>query len=154
MAKRRRQDSLRISWLARNSSNGIGWFLVQSPPGERKSGIPHSVEIPAPVNGAITRAAPTSSCSSSIAVSTSDAIMYASPPALLFCRDDAKRSHHEISAHHAARAQPRPGARLLLQQARAQGGASAGRREEPLHARVPGGARGRGAGRGEQAQRP
>ena len=57
MAKRRRQASLRISWLARNSSNGIGRFLVQSPPGERKSGMPHSVEIPAPVNGAITRAA-------------------------------------------------------------------------------------------------
>ena len=29
----------------------IGLFLVHSPPGERKSGMPHSVEIPAPVNG-------------------------------------------------------------------------------------------------------
>ena len=48
MAKRRRQASLRISWLETNSSNGIGWFLVHIPPGERKSGIPHSVEIPAP----------------------------------------------------------------------------------------------------------
>src|SRR6516162_5456427 len=80
MAKRRRQDSLRISWLARNSSNGIGLFLVQSPPGERKSGIPHSVEIPAPVNGAITRAPSTSSISRSTSLSKSGAIIYA--PAL------------------------------------------------------------------------
>ena len=54
MAKRRRQASSRISWLARKSSNGIGWFLVHRPPGERKSGMPHSVEMPAPVNGTIT----------------------------------------------------------------------------------------------------
>ena len=53
MAKRRRQNSLRASWLARNSSNGIGRFLVHIPPGERKSGMPHSVEMPAPVNGTI-----------------------------------------------------------------------------------------------------
>ena len=44
-----------MSWLATNASNGIGWFFVQRPPGERKSGIPHSVEIPAPVNGTMTR---------------------------------------------------------------------------------------------------
>ena len=42
-----------MSWLAMKASKGIGWFLVHSPPGERKSGIPHSVEIPAPVNGTI-----------------------------------------------------------------------------------------------------
>ena len=36
MAKRRRQASLRISWLARKSSNWIGRVLVHSPPGERK----------------------------------------------------------------------------------------------------------------------
>src|SRR5215472_312430 len=77
MAKRRRQDSLRISVLAKNSSNGIGLFLVHSPPGERKSGIPHSVEIPAPVKGAMVRAPSTSLCSSSMAVSRSDAIMRA-----------------------------------------------------------------------------
>ena len=53
MAKRRRQASSRISWLARKSSNWIGRFLVQRPPGERKSGMPHSVEMPAPVNGTI-----------------------------------------------------------------------------------------------------
>src|SRR5271170_1503589 len=62
MAKRRRQDSLRASWLARNSSNGIGRFLVQIPPGERKSGMPHSVEIPAPVKGRMTSASPIASC--------------------------------------------------------------------------------------------
>ena len=33
MAKRRRQASSRISWLARNSSNGIGRFLVHKPAG-------------------------------------------------------------------------------------------------------------------------
>ncbi len=41
----------RASWLATNSSNGIGRLRVQIPPGERKSGMPHSVEMPAPVNG-------------------------------------------------------------------------------------------------------
>ena len=51
MAKRRRQASSRMSWLATKASNGIGWFLVHKPPGERKSGMPHSVEMPAPVNG-------------------------------------------------------------------------------------------------------
>ena len=43
-------------------------------------------------------------------------------------------------------------ARFLLQQARAQGGAPPGRREEPLHPRLPGRAGGRGARRGEQAR--
>src|SRR5262249_36783872 len=86
-----RQASSRIAWLARNSSNGIGLFLVQSPPGERKSGMPHSVEIPAPVNGAIVRAAAISSCSSSMAVSRSGAIMYAcSHP---FCWKAMQRGH-------------------------------------------------------------
>src|SRR5262249_16227895 len=151
IAKRRRQASSRISWLARNSSNGIGLFFVQSPPGERKSGMPHSVEIPAPVNGAMTRAPSTSSCNSSMAVSRSGAIMYASS---VLVPGDTKRSHDEISAHHAARAQPRPSARLLLQQARAQRGAPPGRREEPLHARFPGRAGGRNAGGGEQAHGP
>src|SRR5712671_630421 len=49
IAKRRRHASSRASWLATNSSNGIGRLRVHNPPGERKSGIPHSVEIPAPV---------------------------------------------------------------------------------------------------------
>jgi hypothetical protein len=49
-------------------------FFVQSPTGERKSGMPHSVEIPAPVNGAITRALSTKSCNSSMAVSRSGAV--------------------------------------------------------------------------------
>src|SRR5438309_4346674 len=54
--------------------------------------MPHPVEIPAPVNGTITRAASTSSCSSSIAVSRSGAIMYASPRALFF-RRTMQRGH-------------------------------------------------------------
>jgi hypothetical protein len=33
MANRRRHDSRRISALAMNCSNGIGWYLVQMPPG-------------------------------------------------------------------------------------------------------------------------
>ena len=56
MAKRRRQASSRISWLDKKASNGIGWFFVHMPPGDRKSGIPHSVEIPAPVKGTMTEA--------------------------------------------------------------------------------------------------
>src|SRR3974390_742580 len=75
MAKRRRQDSLRASWLARNSSKSIGLFLVHSPPGERKSGMPHSVEIPAPVNGTMLAAAWTSSCRRAMALSRSGAII-------------------------------------------------------------------------------
>src|SRR5258707_9631266 len=51
MAKRRRQASSRASGLATNSSNGIGRLRVHNPPGERKSGMPHSVEMPAPVKG-------------------------------------------------------------------------------------------------------
>src|SRR5262245_45878566 len=46
--------------------------------------MPHSVEIPAPVNGTITRAPSTRSCSSSMAVSRSGAIMYASLPGVFF----------------------------------------------------------------------
>src|SRR5215831_6744135 len=57
MAKRRRHASSRASWLAINSSNEIGRLRVHNPPGERKSGIPHSVEMPAPVKGMIVDAA-------------------------------------------------------------------------------------------------
>src|SRR6476620_8087568 len=53
MAKRRRHASSRASALATNSSNAIGRLRVHRPPGERKSGIPHSVEMPAPVKGTI-----------------------------------------------------------------------------------------------------
>ena len=73
MAKRRRQLSLRISWLARKSPNSIGRILVQRPPGERKSGIPHSVEMPAPVNGTMTFDAATRPRRRSMAVSRSGA---------------------------------------------------------------------------------
>src|SRR6266700_7481439 len=76
MAKRRRQASSRISWLAKNSSKGIGRFFVHSPPGERKSGMPHSVEIPAPVNGSTTFARSIRSRSRATPVSRSDAIIY------------------------------------------------------------------------------
>src|SRR6266566_4903893 len=68
MAKRRRQASLRISWLAMKASNGIGCIRAQMPPGERKSGMPHSVEIPAPVNGSTASAFSIKWASPSIAV--------------------------------------------------------------------------------------
>src|SRR5215471_18632702 len=75
MAKRRRQDSSRAVWLDMNSSNGIGAILVQMPPGERKSGIPHSVEMPAPVNGTIASEFATRSRSRSSAVCKSGAVI-------------------------------------------------------------------------------
>src|SRR6478609_9495576 len=75
MANRRRQDSSRASWLARKSEKSIGRILVQMPPGERKSGIPHSVEMPAPVNGTMTFASSISSRRRAMALFTSGAIM-------------------------------------------------------------------------------
>src|SRR3984893_987081 len=82
MAKRRRQDTLRASWLARNSSNGIGRFFVQIPPGERKSGMPHSVEMPAPVNGKTVSDASTSARNRAIPVLKSAEIIYGPHPYL------------------------------------------------------------------------
>src|SRR5271165_6912887 len=64
IAKRRRQVSRRASSETRKSEKSIGAMRVQIPPGLRKSGIPDSVLIPAPVNTtarrarAITRARP------------------------------------------------------------------------------------------------
>src|ERR1700719_1639020 len=79
MAKRRRQDSSRASWLATNSSKGIGRLRVHSPPGERKSGMPHSVEIPAPVKGTILDAPAIISPSGSTPRPMSEAITANSP---------------------------------------------------------------------------
>src|ERR1700722_14677950 len=45
----RRQASRRASSLCMNVSNSIGFIRLQTPPGLRKSGIPDSVEMPAPV---------------------------------------------------------------------------------------------------------
>src|ERR1700738_255374 len=60
-----------------------------------------------------------------------------------------------LSPHHAARAQSGRRARLLLQQARPQGGPPPGGREEPLHARLSRRPRGWTPRRGEQAlERP
>ena len=47
--RKRRQASRRVSSEATKSLNSIGLYLVQKPPGERKSGMPHSVDTPAPV---------------------------------------------------------------------------------------------------------
>src|ERR1041384_7193148 len=79
MAKRRRQDSSRASWLARQSEKSIGRILVQIPPGDRKSGIPHSVEMPAPVKGTIASERSSSSPSRSTAVLRSGAIIWYRP---------------------------------------------------------------------------
>src|SRR3954463_11643944 len=75
MAKRRRHASSRASWLARNSSYGIGRLRVHNPPGERKSGMPDSVEIPAPVKGTMTLASAIMSPSRSTPLRRSDAII-------------------------------------------------------------------------------
>src|SRR5262245_46087863 len=65
-ANRRRQDSRRASVEARKSENSIGLYRVQMPPGERKSGMPDSVEMPAPVKATMLRAAAIMRLNSSI----------------------------------------------------------------------------------------
>src|SRR5258708_1879981 len=75
IAKHRRHASSRASWLATNSSNGIGRLRVHNPPGERKSGIPHSVEMPAPVKGTIVDDSAIISPSRSTPLRRSDAII-------------------------------------------------------------------------------
>src|SRR3954469_25370328 len=147
IAKRRRQDSSRASWLARKSEKSIGRILVQMPPGERKSGMPHSVDIPAPVNGTITSDSSTSSRKRAMAVFTSGAIMYSGPDGSGTTKNEV---NHEISAHHAARAQSRRRASFLCGPAGSERGAPAGGRQEQIHTGVPLCAGGRGAGRGEQ----
>src|SRR3982074_738345 len=101
MGRRPRQDSSRIAALARKSSNGIGRFLVHSPPGERKSGIPHSVEMPAPVKGRIRSASLIRLRKLEIAVVRSGGgiaiLSFRLSPLVV-------RNSHAISAHHAARA--------------------------------------------------
>src|SRR5580698_770222 len=47
--KVRCQASRRASSLCMNASKLIGFIRLQTPPGLRKSGMPDSVEIPAPV---------------------------------------------------------------------------------------------------------
>ena len=59
MTNLRRQASRRASSLRTKASKGIGLFSSQGLPGERKSGTPLSVEMPAPVKPVITDARPT-----------------------------------------------------------------------------------------------
>src|SRR4051794_5947785 len=104
----------------------MGRFLDHSPPGERKSGMPHSVEMPAPVKGTMTRERSISFRSRSMAVSRSGAIIDTKTPSTkVFNHFRSERIGDAISAHHAARAQSRCGAGLLLQQARIARGAAA-----------------------------
>src|ERR1700730_197231 len=79
IAKRRRQASALASGLETNSSNGIGRLRVHNPPGERKSGIPDSVEMPAPVKGRIVDAAAIMSPSCSTPLRRLDAIIDEDP---------------------------------------------------------------------------
>src|ERR1700759_4503727 len=74
MAKRRRHASSRASALATNSSKGIGRLRAHNPPGDRKSGMPHSVEMPAPVKGTMFDASAIMSPSFSNPLRRSDAI--------------------------------------------------------------------------------
>ena len=62
----RRQASIRASPLPRKTSNGIGLWRIQGLSGERKSGTPLSVEMPAPVKPATTEASATRFSSSAI----------------------------------------------------------------------------------------
>ena len=103
MAKRRRQLSSRMSRLARKSPKSIGFILVQMPPGERKSGIPHSVEMPAPVKGTTTAACSTSSRSRATPVSISGAIIAQGPPGVpvstpAYSREQSRRGLRKRSA--------------------------------------------------------
>src|SRR5215475_1680112 len=66
MAKRRRQVSRRASSEARKSEKSIGAMRVQIPPGLRKSGIPDSVLMPAPVKTTARRVRATAWASSAI----------------------------------------------------------------------------------------
>src|SRR5215217_9588454 len=53
MANLRRHASRRASALFKKASNGMDLFLIHGLPGERKSGTPLSVDMPAPVKPAI-----------------------------------------------------------------------------------------------------
>jgi hypothetical protein len=45
-----------MSGSRKKSENSIGWFFSHGDPGDRKSGTPHSVEMPAPVKPTACRA--------------------------------------------------------------------------------------------------
>ncbi len=55
ISNRRRQLSRRASAEDMNSLKWMGFILVQMPPGERKSGMPDSVEMPAPEKNDVAR---------------------------------------------------------------------------------------------------
>src|SRR5258708_11399294 len=61
--------------MATNLLNGIGRLRGHNPPGEGKSGMPHSVEIPAPVNGRMVEASAIMAPSPSTPLRRSGAIM-------------------------------------------------------------------------------
>src|SRR5215472_3768269 len=70
-SKRRRQVSRRASSEARKSEKSIGAMRVQMPPGLRKSGMPDSVLMPAPVKKTMRRARAISSLSAATATAAS-----------------------------------------------------------------------------------
>src|SRR5262245_29482591 len=109
LANLRRHDSRRASAEARKSPNSIGLYLVQMPPGERKSGIPDSVEMPAPVKATMLSASSIMrSRSSTLAICPprrQRAGIYAiSAPALPQLADDTGREI--VDAQHEQHAEP------------------------------------------------
>ena len=72
---RKSSDGARFDVIDPATEKSIGRIFVQIPPGERKSGMPHSVEMPAPVNGTITLASSIMSRRRATAVGTSGATM-------------------------------------------------------------------------------
>lgn len=56
LSKRRRHDSMRASSESRKLSKSMGTCFVHRPPGLRKSGMPDSVLMPAPVKTTARRA--------------------------------------------------------------------------------------------------
>src|SRR5215212_8341959 len=73
MTNLRRHASRRNSALARKASNGIGLLRIHGLFGERKSGTPLSVEMPAPVKPATHAASATRACKSLTSVAGSSA---------------------------------------------------------------------------------
>ena len=100
VAKRRRHVSRRASSEARNSEKSIGFIRVQMPPGLRKSGMPDSVLIPAPVKKTIR-------CASSI-IRRSSAMSGSIVPAPLACMVHQPRVRRNSSGSRAVKVLPLP----------------------------------------------
>src|SRR3954469_7595600 len=104
IAKRRRQVSRRASSEATNSSKYMGAIWVQMPPGLRKSGIPDSVLMPAPVNTTARRDCSISRFSAATPVSSLIGLLWQirrSPPSLASAVHFQHDTKSGAAAHHA-----------------------------------------------------